>query len=174
VELLSEEGVEALKARRIAEVAGTSPAAIYELFEDKAGLIGAIFYEGFRLLDSRLSELGETDNPVEDLYRLFVAFREFVRDNRTLTDLMFSRPFADFDPGPQERRAGNSTRQAVVMRVRRCMDAGLLSGNEVDVAHVMLGVAQGLAIQESAGWLGTSRASIDRRWHLAFELLLRP
>ena len=32
------------------------------------------------------------------------TFRSFVRDNPVLAEVMFSRPFADFDPGPRELR----------------------------------------------------------------------
>ncbi len=56
--------------------------------------------------------------------------------------------------------------------VRRCLDAGVLAGDETDIAHVLLGLAQGLAAQETAGWLATSQASADRRWSLAFQATL--
>lgn len=60
-----------------------------------------------------------------------------------IAQVMFPRTFAGFDPGPDE------------------------------VAHVLLALAQGLAAQETAGWLGTSRASMDRRWDLAIRAALR-
>jgi hypothetical protein len=85
---------------------------------------------------------------------------------------MFSRPFADFDPGPAERRAGDEVRLFIVAVVRRCMHAGVLEGDEVDIAHVLVAMAQGLAAQETAGWLGTSQESRDRRWDLAVTALL--
>jgi hypothetical protein len=37
---------------------------------------------------------------------------------------------------------------------------------------VLLALAQGLAAQESAGWLGSSRESRDRRWELAVAAVL--
>jgi hypothetical protein len=37
---------------------------------------------------------------------------------------------------------------------------------------VLIGLALGLAAQETAGWLGGSQASVDRRWHLGAEVLL--
>jgi hypothetical protein len=37
---------------------------------------------------------------------------------------------------------------------------------------VVLATCQGLALQETAGWLGTSAASRHRRWDLAADLLL--
>jgi hypothetical protein len=37
---------------------------------------------------------------------------------------------------------------------------------------LLIGLALGLAAQESAGWLGGSQACIDRRWYLGAEVLL--
>jgi hypothetical protein len=85
---------------------------------------------------------------------------------------MFSRPFSDFDPRPDELGANGSVREHLVGHVRRCIDAGLIEGDETDIAHVLLALAQGLAAQETAGWLGTSQASRDRRWALAFQAAL--
>ena len=48
----------------------------------------------------------------------------------------------------------------------------MLAGDATDIAHVLLALAQGLAAQEVAGWLGTSRASVDRRWALAVDAVL--
>jgi hypothetical protein len=84
---------------------------------------------------------------------------------------MFSRPFADFDPRPDELGAGSSVREFIVERVQGCIDAGLFVGSATDIAHVLVALAQGLAAQETAGWLGSSRASVDRRWNLAFQTL---
>ncbi len=100
------------------------------------------------------------------------VFREFVRANPVLADVMFSRPFADFDPGPAELRAGAAVREFIVGRVRRCTTASILRGDDTDIAHVLVALAQGLAAQEAAGWLGTSRASMDRRWNLAIRAVL--
>jgi hypothetical protein len=85
---------------------------------------------------------------------------------------MFSRPFADFDPSPAELEAGSTTREYIVYHVRRCIEAGIIEGNQADIAHGLLALAQGLAMQEGAGWLGTSGASVNRRWDLAVRALL--
>ena len=86
---------------------------------------------------------------------------------------MFSRPFVDFDPGPEEQAAGAAVREHVVGRVRRALDADVVAGDATDVAHVLLALAQGLAGVEVAGWLGTSARSVERRWTLALDAFLR-
>lgn len=172
VEMLASDGVAEFTTRRVAQQANTSTPAVYELFGDKAGLVKEVFFEGFRALGRRLKEVTPTEDPRADVMAVIQMFRAFVRDNPVLADLMFSRPFADFDPGPDERRAGDEVRQFIVGTVRRCVEVGVMVGDETDIAHVLVALAQGLAGQESAGWLGSTRASMDRRWDLAVTAVL--
>jgi AcrR family transcriptional regulator len=172
VATLLSDGVGGFTTRTIADGAATSVPAVYELFGSKAGLVREVFFEGFRLLRRRFDELDDSDDPRADLERAVDAFRSFVLEHPALAELMFSRPFADFDPGPDELRAGRSVRAFVVGRVRRCTRAGVLTGDATDIAHVVVALAQGLAAQESAGWLGTSRTSVERRWRLAYRATL--
>jgi AcrR family transcriptional regulator len=156
----------------VADAAGTSVASVYELFGDKAGLLRDMFFEGFRLLAISTGSVTDTDDPLADLEGLIGLVRRFGREQRVLAELMFSRPFADFDPGPQHLLAGEANRELIVGHVRRCTEAGRLGGDPTDIAHVVLALAQGLVTQESAGWLGSSAASIDRRWDLATRAVL--
>lgn len=172
VDMLAEGGVAGFTTRKVAEGAGTSTPAVYELFGDKAGLVREMFFEGFQMLRQRLDELGASGDPRADMVAVIPVLREFAQDNPTLARLMFSRAFAEFDPGPSERRAGAAVREFIVARVRRCTDAGVISGDPADIAHILLAVAQGLMLQETAGWLGTSSASVNRRWNLATVALV--
>ena len=172
VAMLALEGVAGFTTRRVAQEAETSTPAVYELFGDKAGLVREVFFEGFRLLRRRFDRIEVSDDPRADLVRLIRVFRRFVRENPVLAEVMFSRPFADFDPGPAELTAGSAVRELIVARVRRCIDAGILLGDQTDIAHVLVALAQGLSAQETAGWLGTSKTSVDRRWDLAVDAVL--
>src|SRR4029453_19192033 len=169
VATLASDGVAGFTTRRVAEEAATSPPAVYELFGDKAGLVREIFFEGFRMLRRRFDQLPETADARADLVRVIEALRAFTRENPVVSELMFSRPFADFDPGPSGREAGDAVRTFVVGRVRRCLDAGALFGDDTDIAHVLVSLTQGLAATEMAGWLGTSKASVSRRWDVAIR-----
>jgi AcrR family transcriptional regulator len=169
---LASEGVAGFTTRKVAQEAATSTPAVYELFGDKAGLVREIFFEGFRMLGHQFEKLADTADTRADLVRVIESLRAFTRANPVLAELMFSRPFADFDPGPLELEAGGVTRRFVVGRVRRCIDAGVLNGDETDIAHVLVSMTQGLAATEIAGWLGTSKASINRRWDLAIRAVL--
>jgi AcrR family transcriptional regulator len=172
LDVLAEDGVAGLTTRAVAARAGTSVPAIYELFGDKAGLVRELFVEGFRRLADRMVAVGVTDDPRDDLLRLIAAYRRFVRDSPTLADVMFSKPFAAMGPGPDGVAAGVTAREAVVDAVRRAIDGGVVAGDPVDVAHVLLALAQGLVAQEAAGWLGRSPESVERRWALALDATL--
>ena len=170
--MLALEGVAGFTTRRVAQEAETSTPAVYELFGDKAGLVREVFFEGFRLLRRRFDRIAVSDDPRADLVRVIRVFRVFVRQNPVLAEVMFSGPFADFDPGPAELTAGSAVREFIVANVRRCIDARILRGEQTDIAHVLVALAQGLAAQEAAGWLGTSKASVDRRWGVAVDAVL--
>lgn len=172
LQLLERDGVAQFTARRIAEEASTSLPAVYELFGDKAGLVREVFFAGFAALSSELTALPVHDDPRAELVNVLSVYRRFVRKNPVVAAVMFSRPFADFDPGPSELKAGNTLRERIVSSVRRGLERGVLRGDAVDIAHVLLALAQGLSAQEAAGWLGTSKASVERRWKLAIDAAL--
>lgn len=172
VPLLARVGTAGFTARAIAREAHTSPPAIYELFGHKAGVVREVFFAGFRALAARLEAAGVSADPRGDLIRLIEAYRVFIQENPVLCEVMFSRPFADFDPGPSELEASASVRNLIVDRVQRCVETGIIRGEATDIAHVLVSLIQGLAAAESARRLGTSRASIDRRWALGVDALL--
>ena len=172
VDLLAEGGAAGLTARTLAARAETSAPALYELFGDKSGVVRELYFEGFRRLFSELSALAETEDPLADLWALATAYRRFLRSNRELAEVMFSRPFTDFSPGAEELAATGSVRILIVGRVRRCIEAGRLRGDETDVGHVFVALVQGMAFAEAAGRLGTSTESVERRWRLAVGTLL--
>jgi AcrR family transcriptional regulator len=173
--LLAEDGVAALTARRLAAEAGTSPAAVYELFGDKAGVVRALFFAGFaRLGEALAADAGAADaEPLEQLVALARRYRRFIVEQPALATVMFSRPFASFDPAPEEAAAGAAVREQIVGAVRRAIAAGALHGDPTDVAHACVALVHGLAAAEAARRLGSSPAAIERRWDVAVRALLR-
>jgi AcrR family transcriptional regulator len=171
--MLASDGVGALTARRLAAEAGTSPAAVYELFGDKAGVVRALFFAGFAQLDEALGELPEGGDPLEQLVALAQRYRRFIVERPALAAVMFSRPFASFDPAPEEAAAGAAVRERIVGAVRRALAASRLEGDPTDVAHACVALVHGLAAAEAARRLGGSPAAIERRWDAAVRALLR-
>lgn len=172
LELLESEGVDALTTRRVAASSGTSPPAIYEFFGDKKGLLSAVFFEGFRMLSEALGRLDVSPDPRADVMAVMWSFRRFALAHPALSELMFSRPVAEFDPNPHEREASGGVRRAIVGRVKRCVESGELHGAPNDIAHSLLALMMGLAAQERGGWLGSTPSVAAGRWRRGITALL--
>lgn len=170
--LLDEEGVAGLTTRNLARRAQTSVPAVYEVFGDKTGLIREVFFEGFRMLGDALAALPPADDPLVALERVAAGYRAFVVANPVLAQVMFARPFVDFDPTTAEDKAGVRVRKIFVARVQAAIDVGLIAGDATDIALVFFGLLDGLAAAENARRLGSSRQSADRRWDLGIRALL--
>jgi AcrR family transcriptional regulator len=171
--ILAAEGVAALTARRLAAEAGTSPAAVYELFGDKAGVVRALFFAGFAQLGAALGAPDTEADPLEQLVVLTQRYRCFIVEQPALAVVMFSRPFASFDPAPEEAAAGAVVRERIVDAVRRAVAANRLHGDPTDIAHACVALVHGLAAAEAARRLGSSSAAVERRWDVAVRALLR-
>jgi AcrR family transcriptional regulator len=170
--LLAEEGVAGLTTRNLARRAEASVPAVYEVFGDKAGLVREVFFEGFRLLAEALTALPPTPDPIEAIERLAAGYRRFVVANPVLAQVMFSRPFADFDPTTAEDEAGVKVRNIFCDRIQAAADAGLIAGDPTDIALVFFALLEGLTAAENTRRLGSSSQSVDRRWHLGIKALL--
>lgn len=170
--VLAEEGVAGLTTRTVARRAEASVPAIYEVFGDKAGLIREVFFEGFRMLGDELSALPLTEDPLEAIRHLAEGFRQFIVTNPVLAQIMFSRPFTDFDPTADDDKAGIKVRKIFVRHVRAAIDAGLLVGDPTDIALLFFAFIDGLAAAETAQRLGGSTQSVDRRWRLGINALI--
>jgi len=172
LELLASVGIAGFTARSVARAAHTSTPAVYELFGDKRGLVRELYFAGFRALLARLDALAGSGDARADLVATIALYRAFIRENPVLAEVMLSRPFSDFDPSEDELEASGAVRALIVARVRRCVEAGVLHGDETDLAHAIVALVQGLALAENARRLGTSAKSIERRWELAIDGLL--
>jgi AcrR family transcriptional regulator len=170
--MLERDGPVALTARDVASAAGTSTAAMYELFGNKAGLVRALFYEGFRALHERLVAVPVTADARADLVTLLAVYRSFGVEHPVLFELMYARPFAEFSPTADDLGVAAGIYRLVVRAVRRCLTASGATTDPTDAAHTLVALTRGLVAAEIAGVLGSSGASRHRRWRLAVEAQL--
>jgi AcrR family transcriptional regulator len=89
IQLLTDDGPEALQVRRVAEAVGVSSMVVYSRFGGMPQLVEAVIEEGFRQLGERFARFAPMDDPVADVYRIALAYHESARDNPHLFDLMF-------------------------------------------------------------------------------------
>jgi len=172
VALLGAEGPAALTTRRTASAAGTSPAALAELFGGKPGLIAAMFDVGFEQLDRDLGNVASLDDPVDHLVAIGGAYRVFAAAQPDLFDVMFSRPFIEFAPRQADLAVAKSIYDTFTGRFAALLDQPQRAKVVVDAATGYVALLQGLAAQERAGFLGSRPVSANRRWEAAVRIYL--
>jgi len=170
--ILADEGVGALTLRRLAQTAGTSTMAVYTLFGDKPGLLAAMYREGYRRLGATMAAAAEgVDDPLEALVRYGRAYRSAALANPHLYDLMFGRPVPAFSPDEDAQQVADSTFRPLVEGVQRCLDAGVLVGDDAErVAFHLWAVSHGMVSLELAGHLPNDRAARDVAYEEALVL----
>jgi AcrR family transcriptional regulator len=95
--IIAEEGAGALSIRGIARRIDYSAPALYEYFDGKVAIAGALFVAGFQQLAVMLGAVAEPD-PVARLRALGIAYRQFALTYPQEYSLMFSRPIPEFRP----------------------------------------------------------------------------
>jgi AcrR family transcriptional regulator len=121
VELLAEQGVEALSLREVARRAGVSHAAPYRHFSDKQALLTAIAEQGFGMLNELVRSSAERNYPSESarLKAALAGYLEFGRSHPHHAELMFGA-LARIKPAHLEESALGAF-DGLVELVRRAM-----------------------------------------------------
>ena len=164
--ILSAEGASALTLRRLASASGTSTMAVYTLFGDKQGLLAAMYREGFHRLGAALRKAARRGgDPLTALAELGVTYRRTALDNPHLYDLMFGRPVPAFVPDPDTQGVADAAYRPLVEAVRRCLDAGRLTGGTAEgIALHLWAVSHGMVGLELAGHLPGDATGRDRAY----------
>jgi AcrR family transcriptional regulator len=150
-ELLSKEGASALSVRRIASAAGCSTMGLYSRFGGKDGVVDELYVEGFERLIEAMQALPSTDEPLADLRRCAVCYRDTALTNATHYMVMFGGAVPGFLPSDASHGIAHDAFGGLVSKVKRCTDAGLLVGRADDIAEVLWGSIHGLVMLELVG-----------------------
>jgi AcrR family transcriptional regulator len=147
--LVFDAGVAALSLRRLAAAADTSTTAVYSLFGNKAGLLDSLYQEAARRFGARLAAVEPTDDPVDDIVSLGIAYRDYALSEPHLYTIMFAR--REDDDGEKKGEAAK-TIEPLLAAVLRGQAAGLLAdGPPERIALACWGVAHGLVSIELTG-----------------------
>ncbi len=149
--LLRSDGPHALSLRRIAELAGTSTQAVYTRFGGKAGLVDALYREGYRRLARRLDEVDDRLEPAERIRRLSAAYRANAIENPHLYEVMTGRPVPEYAAPLESRQRARRTLQAAIDAIADAVDAGHLEGEPEEIAQRMWAAGHGFVSLEIHG-----------------------
>ena len=170
LELLRDDGPEAVTMRAVAERAGVTPPAIYWHFADKDALLGEVVREVRALFRDELAETRAAPTAEEQLGHALEAFRRFALEQPGFFRVLFSD-----QPAGRRRRKSNGARptifQHLVDRVAECMKEGTFRGPDPEaVATTVAALAQGLVLLYRRGRFESERA-FAQAYRTAFDHL---
>lgn len=166
--LLEAEGPDALSVRRIASEAGVAPMGVYNHFASKAGIVEAIFIQGFARLREALASLQEIDDPLSALVECGRRYRALALANPMTYHVMFLRAVSGFEPSERAHLVAREAFDGLVTTVRRAMDAGVLTPDDpAEVAQrIWAGIHGWVSIELCGmGQVTTDDAAAERMCH---------
>lgn len=164
-DILSEEGLDALSMRAIAERIEYSPGTIYLYFRDKVELVREVVREGFQRMSMwvqrEMEEAEEGDDPSLRHRSVGRAYAKFALENTAYFRVMFELPAVPHMDCPSECDGGQhefadeSAWEATVATLQGAMDAGLIAIPDAqEGAVISWGLVHGLTSLYLSGHLG--------------------
>ncbi len=138
LELLEREGPEALSVRRIAAAAGVAPMGVYNHFSSKAGIIEALFVEGFQRLGEAMVTLNDISDPEEALLEGGRRYRALALAHPMVYRLMFLQAVAGFEPSDEAKVLAARAFGGLVAVVDRGMRAGVIEPGDPEMTAQMI------------------------------------
>ena len=172
VATLAADGVAGFTARRVAEGAGDLGAGGLRAVRRQGRAGPGDVLRGLPAAGPLLRAVAETDDPRADLIRAVEPSALSYGTTRCWPRSCSAGRSPTSIPARRAARLGVGAASTSSVRSAAASTPGVLAGDETDIAHVLVALAQGLCTQETGGWLGTTRASRDRRWALALRATL--
>ena len=147
-EIISENGIESLSLRKLAEMVGVSRTAAYHYFQDKNDLLCAIAANGFRRWQMSLNQLESNSLPERDKFEQYIlGYIAFATNNPEEYELMFGRCIWKQSKCTQELQdISHATFQHQVEMIAHWQSTGLVIGdNSLRSAQIIWGTLHGIA-----------------------------
>ncbi|HEX3333698.1 MAG TPA: TetR/AcrR family transcriptional regulator [Acidimicrobiales bacterium] len=176
VDLLETEGPDALSVRRIAAAAGVAPMGVYNHYESKAGIVEALFIQGFERLAEALGTIADIQDPEDALREGGRRYRALALAHPMVYQVMFMRAVPGFEPSDHALEIASSAFNALEAAVQRAMAAGVLAeASPTETAQLVWSSHHGWVSLElmGMGFVEDQEAAFD---HLCTTVLrgLRP
>lgn len=172
--ILQQQGAGAMTMRSVASAAGCSTTGVYTYFGGKAGLVEAIFIDGFQNFGEAIRTARRTAPVEQPLAGLAEAYRAWALSNPTQYMVMFGRAVPDYVPSTYAKGVAMSTFDDLVASTSLTMATVDLVGEPIDIAHHLWAGIHGYVSLELAGMdMANDDAVRAKRFQLGVIKLLR-
>ncbi len=174
-DILSENGLDGLSMRAIADRIEYSPATIYLYFKDKDELVHEVVMEAFERMNEYIRRevvaAGETADAAEQYGAMGRAYARFALENTAYFRVMFELPPVPHMECPEPEETGGL--ETVVATVQRAVAAGLIESKDARrTAIIGWGLAHGLTSLYLTGRLTDVVATNEEFMSLIEEAML--
>jgi AcrR family transcriptional regulator len=147
VELIDEQGLEALSMREVARRANVSHQAPYHHFPDRAAILAAICERGFELLTQRLQRAREgSKGAFDEIERASVAYITFACEESAYFRVMFRPELVHQERYPNVVNTADSAFAHVPQMLAACVHEGLrVDPNEEAMVIALWSMVHGCA-----------------------------
>jgi AcrR family transcriptional regulator len=180
VQMIQQEGVEALTLRGVGARLGVSRTALYRHFDDKQALLARVASEGFKRFHDALAAAVEKAEArgADPLPPMAAAYARFARTYPSHYQTMFSGALAGGACDPELQRCGEAAFTVLLDAIRRGQEHGRIrAGNPLELAEVTWALSHGLATLGMANQLPSTPSALDdlaiRGWTILYEGMSR-
>ncbi|NLU65806.1 TetR/AcrR family transcriptional regulator [Streptomyces sp. HNM0574] len=154
--VIARTGVAALRVADVAKGAGMSPGIIHYYFDNKRDLTRAAFEQNFRRSLERRAVVFEADREpgqkLRDLVEVYLPHGEETTDAWHVWTQLWATALHDTELRDLSDRAYGEWRRSIASIIRDGQAAGQVAeGDPVDLANLLIGVLDGLAVQVLVG-----------------------
>lgn len=160
--------------RRVAEIVGITPMAIYRHFPDREGLLNAVADEGFEELAAQLMGMRFSGDIEERLTKMGETYLDHALKNPQLFELMFLKPREGARRYPRDFKAGRSpTANLMLDALRKGMASGFFRDDDAwEIVFEMGALSHGLIMLYLGGRMNMSAARFRALYQRSFRRYL--
>jgi AcrR family transcriptional regulator len=180
VQMIQQEGVQALTLRGVGARLGVSRTALYRHFDDKQALLARVASEGFKTFHGALAAAAERaeSRGGDPMPPMAAAYARFARTYPSHYQTMFSGALAGATRDPELQRCGEAAFTVLLDAIRRGQAQGRIrSGDPLELAEVTWALSHGLATLGMANQLPSTPSALDdlavRGWTILYEGMKR-
>lgn len=149
--LFAEHGPDAVSLRQLAAALGVSPMTPYRYFKDKDDILAAARASGFdRFAEALETAFNSQTDPEARAQAVATAYLGFAFEHPAAYRLMFDLTQPNEADYPELVRAADRARATMTQYSQGLLDAGVLVGDPMVVAHLLWAAIHGLVVLKLA------------------------
>jgi AcrR family transcriptional regulator len=180
VQMIQQEGIQALTLRGVGARLGVSRTALYRHFDDKQALLTRVASEGFKTFHDALAGAAAKAEArrADPMPAMAAAYARFARTYPSHYQTMFSGAVTNGAHDPELQRCGEAAFTVLLDAIRRGQEQGRIrAGNPLELAEVTWALSHGLATLGVANQLPSKPSALDdlavRGWTILYEGMKR-